>query len=152
MVALEMAMVLAYASVIEVFNLVGVNGTIAAQMEIADVNAVVIILVLAALVLVGGTLLGAPFAYTIGALATYQCSNASYGNHEMVMLGLGVVLALSMFLSVRGGLTNLTAEQLEVKDVTGPQVAKRNVIPVLVVLVVAVVYLVTGGTLKFLMI
>ena len=151
-VALEMAMVLAYASVVEVFNLMGVNGTIAAQLAIADVNAVVVTLALAALTLVGGILLGAPFAYTIGALATYQCSNSNYGNHEMVMLGLGVVLALTMFLSLRGGLTDLTAEQLEVKDVTGPQVAKRNVIPVLVVLVIAVAYLATGGTLKFLMI
>ncbi len=151
-VALEMAMVLAYASVIEVFNLVGVNGTIAAQLEIAGANAVVVTLLLAALVLVGGTLLGAPFAYAVGGIATYLSCIVNSGNHEMVMLGLGVILALSMFLSVRGGLTELTAKQLEVTDVTGPQVAKRNVIPVLVVLVIAVVYLVTGGTLKFLMI
>ena len=151
-VALEMAMVLAYASVIETFNMVGVNGTISAQLEIAGVSGAVIGLVMGLLVLVGGTLLGTPFAYTMGALATYLASNSNYGDYELVMLALGAIVALTMFLSLRGGIVDHVAQQLEVTGVTGPEVAKRNVIPVLLVLVVAVVFLASGGTLKFLMI
>ena len=56
-VAVELALILAYASVVETFNLVGVNGTLSAQMEIAGINGAVIALVLGLLVLAGGLLL-----------------------------------------------------------------------------------------------
>lgn len=59
-VAVELALILAYASVVETFNLVGVNGTLSAQMEIAGINGAVIALVLGLLVLAGGLLLGTP--------------------------------------------------------------------------------------------
>ncbi len=55
-VAVELALILAYASVVETFNLVGVNGTLSAQMEIAGINGAVIALVLGLLVLAGGLL------------------------------------------------------------------------------------------------
>ena len=51
---------------VETFNLVGVNGTLSAQMEIAGINGAVIALVLGLLVLAGGLLLGTPFAYVVG--------------------------------------------------------------------------------------
>ena len=95
-VAVELALILAYASVVETFNLVGVNGTLSAQMEIAGINGAVIALVLGLLVLAGGLLLGTPFAYVVGALATYLVSNSNYGSYELSMMAVGAAIAFWM--------------------------------------------------------
>ncbi len=149
-VAIELAMLLALASVVEVFNTVGVNGTIAAQLAIAAVNPTLIAVVFGVLLLAAGLLLGTPFAYTLGGLAVYQVSNSSYGSSEVLMMALGLAVGMSFLLSLRGGLAECVCQQLEVTGVTGPQVARRNVITVLVLVAAVIVFL--AAPLKFLMI
>ena len=145
-VAIELAMILAFASAIEVFNTVGVNGTLAAQIKIAGVNSTLMSLVFALLLLVGGAVLGTPFAYTLGAVAVYQVSNANYTTgSELLMMALGVTVALTMLLSLRGGIADSVCQQLGVAGVTGPGIAKRNVITVLLLLVAVVVFLCASG-------
>lgn len=151
-VAVELALILAYASVVETFNLVGVNGTLSAQMEIAGINGAVIALVLGLLVLAGGLLLGTPFAYVVGALATYLVSNSNYGSYELSMMAVGAAIAMSMFLALRGSLAETVGETLGVTGVTGTEVVKRNIIFTLVLTAAIVVFLVAGSSLKFLMI
>ena len=138
-VAVELALILAYASVVETFNLVGVNGA-------------VIALVLGLLVLAGGLLLGTPFAYVVGALATYLVSNSNYGSYELSMMAVGAAIAMSMFLALRGSLAETVGETLGVTGVTGTEVVKRNIIFTLVLTAAIVVFLVAGSSLKFLMI
>ena len=150
--AVELALILAYASVVETFNLVGVNGTLSAQMEIAGINGAVIALVLGLLVLAGGLLLGTPFAYVVGALATYLVSNSNYGSYELSMMAVGAAIAMSMFLALRGSLAETVGETLRVTGVTGTEVVKRNIIFTLVLTAAIVVFLVAGSSLKFLMI
>ena len=145
-VAIELAMILAFASAIEVFNTVGVNGTLAAQIKIAGVNSTLMSLVFALLLLVGGAVLGTPFAYTLGAVAVYQVSNANYTTgSELLMMALGVTVALTMLLSLRGGIADSVCQQLGVAGVTGPGIANRNVITVLLLLVAVVVFLCASG-------
>ena len=151
-VAVELALILAYASVVETFNLVGVNGTLSAQMEIAGINGAVIALVLGLLVLAGGLLLGTPFAYVVGALATYLVSNSNYGSYELSMMAVGAAIAMSMLLALRGSLAETVGETLGVTGVTGTEVVKRNIIFTLVLTAAIVVFLVAGSSLKFLMI
>ena len=151
-VAVELALILAYASVVETFNLVGVNGTLSAQMEIAGINGAVIALVLGLLVLAGGLLLGTPFAYVVGALATYLVSNSNYGSYELSMMAVGAAIAMSMFLALPGSLAETVGETLGVTGVTGTEVVKRNIIFTLVLTAAIVVFLVAGSSLKFLMI
>ena len=133
-------------------NLVGVNGTLSAQMEIAGINGAVIALVLGLLVLAGGLLLGTPFAYVVGALATYLVSNSNYGSYELSMMAVGAAIAMSMFLALRGSLAETVGETLGVTGVTGTEVVKRNIIFTLVLTAAIVVFLVAGSSLKFLMI
>ena len=145
-VAIELAMILAFASAIEVFNTVGVNGTLAAQIKIAGVNSTLMSLVFALLLLVGGSVLGTPFAYTLGAVAVYQVSNANYTTgSELLMMALGVTVALTMLLSLRGGIADSVCQQLGVAGVTGPGITKRNVITVLLLLVAVIVFLCASG-------
>ena len=59
---------------------------------------------------------------------------------------------MSMLLALRGGLAESVCETLGITGVTGPQVAKRNIIPILVLIVTIVVFLAAGPQLVFLMI
>ncbi len=125
---------------------------LSAQMEIAGINGAVIALVLGLLVLAGGLLLGTPFAYVVGALATYLVSNSNYGSYELSMMAVGAAIAMSMFLALRGSLGRRWARPWGVTGVTGTEVVKRNIIFTLVLTAAIVVFLVAGSSLKFLMI
>ena len=152
-VAVELAMIAGMASVIETFSLVGVNGTISAQLEIAGVTGPVIGVTMGILIIAGGLLLGTPFAYTIGALAVYLTSNGNYGSSSFLCnMALGAAVAVSMLLALRGSLAETVGETLGVTGVTGPQIAKRNIIPILVLVVVTIVFLAAGPQLAFPMI
>ena len=102
--------------------------------------------------LAGGLLLGTPFAYVVGALATYLVSNSNYGSYELSMMAVGAAIAMSMFLALRGSLAETVGETLRVTGVTGTEVVKRNIIFTLVLTAAIVVFLVAGSSLKFLMI
>ena len=58
---------------------------------------------------------------------------------------LSLLLALTMLLSLRGGIADSVCQQLGVAGVTGPGIAKRNVITVLLLLVAVVVFLCASG-------
>ena len=151
-VAIELALILGLASMIETFRLVGVSGHLSAQLEIAGVSATVIGVTMGILVLIAG-LLGTPFAYAVGALAVYLTSNANYSSASFLCtMALGAAIAVSMLLALRGGLAESVCETLGITGVTGPQVAKRNIIPILVLIVTIVVFLAAGPQLVFLMI
>ena len=113
---------------------------------------IAVAVVLGLLVLAGGLLLGTPFAYVVGALATYLVSNSNYGSYELSMMAVGAAIAMSMLLALRGSLAETVGETLGVTGVTGTEVVKRNIIFTLVLTAAIVVFLVAGSSLKFLMI
>ncbi|PWL80639.1 MAG: hypothetical protein DBY24_05695 [Prevotellaceae bacterium] len=151
-VAIELAMIMSYACAIEVFNTVGVTGTLSAQLLLMGVSDTMIVVIGGILVLIAGLLLGAPFAYTLCALVMFLAVNANYGYYELIMMGLGVIMALNLFTSLRGGIVDSVCDQLEITGVPGIQIVKRNIIPVLLLAILAFVFMVGAAQLKFLMI
>lgn len=143
-VCIELAMVMAFASVVETFQLVGVNGTIAAQLAIAQADGTLVAIVLLVLLLVTGFVLGAPFAYTLGALATYLCGGA-----EMLI---AVVLSVAILASMRGGVSMWVSTQLEIEAVSSKQILKQCWVPILILIVIAAIYFVAPDQVAFLQI
>lgn len=148
----ELALLCAFGAAMETLTLTGVNGTVSAHMAILDVNVMLQALLCAAFVLIGGVLLGPCFAFVLAAFTNYIITEALYGNSEMSLLAMGVVLSLAMFAAMRGGIVGMASEALEVSGVTGKSVLKNTWVPVVLMLVVAVIYIVARVACKGLMI
>ena len=156
----ELVLMYAFASVTEVLTLVGSVGTISAQFALATAASTLnsattgtfLAVGLCVLVLIAGTFFGPALAVCIAAAGDFLLVEALYGNTEMAMFGLGAVLAISMFTSLRGGIVDLTSQALGADGVSGKSVVVKNVIPVILVCVVAVVYIVARVAAKALMI
>jgi hypothetical protein len=73
-------------------------------------------------------------------------------NDGIVMLGMAMVLALVFLTSLRGGIVDLTGEALGVSGVSSKNVLGKILIPVIVLLVMAVVFVVMRADLAGLMI
>ncbi len=151
-VAPELALMCAFGAAMETLTLVGTNGTLSAQMAILGVNGTLQTLVLAALVLVGGTLLGPCFAVVLATVANYLMTEALYGATDMPMLAMGMVVAVTLFTALRGGVVDLAGQALEVSGVSGSGVRKMAAVPVVLLLAVTVVYFVARAACASLMI
>lgn len=150
--ATEVALMCAFGAVTEVFTLVGVSGTLSTHMVLLGVNAIFEALVLLALILVLGTLLGPCVGFAMATIGTYLVVEAMYGNTEMAMLAVGIITALTLFTSLRGGLVEQAGNALEVTGVSGKDVLKKTWIPVVLMVLVAVIYIVARVACKALMI
>lgn len=151
-VAAELALMCAFGAAMETLTLVGVNGTVSAQMAILGVNGTLQTLVLAALVLAGGILLGPGFAFVLTAFADYIITEAFYGGLGMTLLSMGIILSVVLFSSLRGGIVDMVGGALEITGVKGGSVLKRAWVPAALMLVVALIYMVARAACAVLMI
>lgn len=151
-VAVETALMFAFASVTEVLTLVGTMGTISAQMAILNVDSVLQGVLMLLLTLVLGTVLGPCVGIIMGSFGTYIVMEAMYGKTEMAMLAVGIVLSMTLFTSLRGGVVDQTSEALGVNGVSGLDVLKKTWLPVVLIVLVAVIYLSARAACRILMI
>lgn len=147
----EVAVMCAYAAVIETLTVVGTNGTIAAWYSINEPSLNVYALGLMAVVLVLGYVLGPTMAFAFGGFVTYVVSVAM-SNDGTGLMALGMVLTVVFLTAMRGGIVELTGETLGVSDVRSKHVLGKILIPVIVLLVLAVVFFVMRADLAGLMI
>ena len=75
-----------------------------------------------------------------------------YGNTEMALFAMGLVLTVTMFTSLRGSIVEQAGQALEVAGVDGKDVLKKTWLPVALVVLVAVVYTAARVACKGLMI
>lgn len=151
-VAIELALIMGYASLVETVTFTGISGTISAQLLIWEANDIVTTLLLIAVAVLGGFIFGAPFAYAVAGFATYQITNFNYVGFEMPILALSIGVAVTLLLTVRGGIVDHVIETLGVTDVKGSEVVKRSLIPVLMALMVAAIFVIAKTQSKILMI
>lgn len=150
--AVEVALMFAFGAATETLTLVGTMGTVSAHMAILNVSGILQAMVLLALVLAVGTLLGPGVAFVLGAFADYIVVEAMYGNTEMALFAMGLVLTVTMFTSLRGSIVEQAGQALEVAGVDGKDVLKKTWLPVALVVLVAVVYAAARVACKGLMI
>lgn len=139
--AIELAMMLAFASATEVFTLVGVNGTIAAQLKLAGTNTALIMFAGLAIALLVTCLLGMPAGIVIGAPILYV--GTILGRSVIFYMLVGIVISIGMLVSRRGSLIETVSEELEVEKVPVADVLKSNtaVLLVLVIMIFAMLAL-----------
>lgn len=144
-VAVELAIIMGYASLVETTNFAGMTGTIQAQLLLSGINNNYTTLVLSALVLVAAWFLGAPFAFTLAGLFTTLITNYNsfypLSGFEMPILGFSIVISLTLLASVRGGIVSHVCQSLETGDVKACGVVKNALVPMIVMLVVAVIFI-----------
>ena len=147
----EVAVMFAYASVIEILTVVGTNGTVAAWQSINKPEEKIFALGLTAVVLVLGYVLGPVMAFTFAGFATYVISVA-ISNDGIGLMVLGMVLCVVYLTSIRGSIVEMAGEQLGVTDVRSKHVLGKILVPVIVLLVLGIVFFVARASLTGLMI
>ena len=150
--AVEVALMFAFGAATETLTLVGTVGTVSAHMAILGTSEMLQAVGLLLLVLVVGVVLGPCVAFVLGAFSDYIIVEAMYGNTEMALFAMGLVLCTTLFASLRGGLVEQAGQALEVTGVSNQDVLKKTWLPVVLVVVVAVVYAVARVACKSLMI
>lgn len=148
--AVEVAAMCAFASVVEILTVVGTNGTIAAWYTINKPDVNVYSLALMAVVLVLGYVLGPVMGITFAGFAVYVITVA-ISNDGIVMMGMAMVLALVYLTCLRGGIVDQTSEALGVSGVSSKTVFGKVLVPAILMLVMAVVFVVARASLAGLM-
>lgn len=138
----EVAMICAFAAVIETFAVVGTNGTIAAQLVLVGTPYNLYVLFLLAVTLILGIVLGPCVGLVFGGLSAILSSLATYGASGMPMMALALVVLVSWFAALRGGVVDWTGEALDVSGVSAKSVLAKTWVPMVLMLVTAVIYLV----------
>jgi len=150
--AVETALMFAFGAATETLTLVGTSGTVSAQMAILGVNEVFEVIVVLALILVVGTVLNPCVSFTLGGFGVYLVVEAMYRNTEMAMFAVGLVLCVTLFTSLRGGIVDQTGEALGVTGVSTKDVLKKTWLPMVLIVLVAVIYAAARAACKGLMI
>lgn len=150
--AVEVALMFAFGAATETLTLVGTMGTVSAQMAILGANDILQAMVLMALALVLGTVLSPCVAFVLGAFADYIVVEAMHGNTEMALFAMGLILSVTLFTSLRGGIVEQAGQALEVTGVAGKDVLKKTWLPVVLMVLVAVIYTAARVACKGLMI
>ena len=148
-VAIELALIMGYASLVETITFAGVSGTIQAQLLLSGINNNMTTLVLVAITLAGGFFLGSPFAYALAGLFTTLITNYNSfypaSGFEMPVLGYSIAVSLTLLMCLRGGIVSHVCDKLETGEVKAGGVVKNALIPVIVMLLVAVVYIMASS-------
>ena len=144
-VAIELAVIMAYASLVETVNFAGVSGTIQAQLLLSNLSNNYTTLVMVAIVLVTAYFLGTPFAFGLAGLFTTLITNYNSfypaSGFEMPILGFSIAISITFLMTLRGGIVSHVCEALGTGEVKAKGVAKNALIPVIVMLVIAVVFI-----------
>lgn len=144
-VAIELAVIMGYASLVEAVNYAGMSGTIQAQLLLSGLNNNFTTLALSAVVLVAAFFLGNPFAYAMAGLFTTLITNYNSfypaSGFEMPILGFSVVISLTCLATLRGGIVSHVCDTLETGEVKAGGVVKNALVPMIVMLVVAAVFI-----------
>jgi hypothetical protein len=144
-VAIELALIMGYASLVEATNFAGMTGTIQAQLLLSGINNNYTTLFFCAVVLVGAFFLGTPFAFTLAGLFTTLITNYNsfypLSGFEMPILGFSVVISLTCLACLRGGIVSHVCETLGTGEVKAGSVTKNALVPMIVMLLVAVVFI-----------
>jgi len=147
--AIELALIMGYASLVETTTFAGMTGTIQAQLLLSNLNNNMTTLVLCAVVLVAAYFLGTPFAFTLAGLFTTLITNYNSfypaSGFEMPILGFSIVISLTFLMTLRGGIVSHVCDTLQTGEVKAGGVVKNALVPVLVMLVVAVAYIMASS-------
>ena len=76
----------------------------------------------------------------------------SFGNDGTSMIALALVLAVVFLTTLRGGIVDLTGKALDVTGVSSKSILGKILVPVIVILVMAIVFYVSGSSLSGLII
>ena len=134
-----------YASLVETVTFAGVSGTIQAQLLLSNLSNNYTTLVMVAIVLVTAYFLGAPFAFGLAGLFTTLITNYNSfypaSGFEMPILGFSIAISLTFLMTLRGGIVSHVCETLGTGEIKAKGVAKNALIPMIVMLVIAAVFI-----------
>ena len=151
MVSPELVLSLAFGAVTEIYTLVGTAGTIGAHFAILGINVNIIGVIVAVVTVLSAVYIGESFGYTFAALGVYIVSAVLYGMPEIVIVGIGTAMACALFVPLRGGIIKMTADTLQVQDIVTFEIQKKAGVAILVLLLTAIIYIMAGTNLRFLM-
>ncbi|MDR7870243.1 MAG: hypothetical protein RIN55_05240 [Tissierellaceae bacterium] len=144
------AIVFAIASALEILTLTGVSGTLATIYY--TVNPALFTIVSMILIIIGGILIGGPFAALVAVICSYVVGALAWGGTELALTAISVALCVAVFLSIRGGLIHNTAAILGVETIDSKKVARGSILPVGLILVIGLIYAAAYSSLVFLVI
>ena len=144
------ALTFAVGSALEILTLVGLSGRLATIYF--TTNGILITMVSMLIIIICGLFIGGPMSYLISVLSSYVIGATMYAGNELLLAAISLALALSFYISNRGGLITRIADELGVGEIKKEGIMIHSMIPLGLILVMGIIFTLAYDRLLFLFI